>query len=120
MFHLETREVPEEYVADLVGNIGVESPVGKKPIGACDNMSVDNVSIAIGDSHPVGSVGECLDDQLLILLAPCAHPRVRVDDRDNIVDDVLLLPSFVVNGHLKRRQRLQSRSNVDFRATCDT
>ena len=120
MFRLGIREVPEEYVADLVGNIGVEFLVGKKPIGTCDNMSVDNVSIAIGDSHPVGPVGECLDDQLLILLSPFAHPRVRVDDRRNILDDVLLLPSFIVKGHLKRRQGLESSSDINFWSTCET
>ena len=120
MFRQAIPGVREEYVADLAGNNVVQSLVGKKPIGTCDNMSVDDASIAIGYSHPIGSLGERLDHQILILLTPFAHPRVQVDGRDNILDDVLLLPSFVMKGHSKRRQRLENVSDIDFRATCNT
>jgi hypothetical protein len=40
----------------------VESPVGRKPIGTCDNMSEDGVPIAIGHLlyHPAsGMKGTC-------------------------------------------------------------
>jgi len=120
MFRQEIREVPEEHVADLAGNSVVEFPVGRTPIGTCDNISEDHVPLAIGHSHPIGSVREHLNDQILILVSPFAHPRVRVDDRVDILDDVLHLSSLVVKGHLKRRQWLQSNSDVDFRATGDT
>ena len=83
-------------------------------------MSEDDVSIAIEHLHPIGSVGERLDDQVLILDSPFAHPRVRVDDSANVLGDVLLLPSLVVKGHLTGRQGLQSNSDVDFWATRDT
>ena len=73
MSRLEILEVLEEYVEDLAGNNGVESLVGKIPIGTCGNMSVDDGSIAFGHSHPIGSVGERLDDQILILLAPFSY-----------------------------------------------
>ena len=96
MFRLEIWEVPEESVADLVGNSVVEFLVGRKPIGTCDNISEEDVTIPIGHSHPIGLLGERLDDQLLILVSPFSHPRVRVDDRGDILNDVLLLPSFVV------------------------
>ena len=96
MFRLVIRGVPEEYVVDLAGNSVVEFLVGRKPIGTCDNISEEDVTIPIGHSHPIGLLGERLDDQLLILVSPFAHPRVRVDDRGNILDDVLLLPSLVV------------------------
>ena len=83
-------------------------------------MSVDDASIATRHSHPIGSLGERFNDQILIPVSPFSHPRVRVDDRGNILDDVLFLPSFVMNGHSKRRQRLESVSDIDFRATCNT
>jgi hypothetical protein len=96
MFHLEIREVPEEYDADLVGNSAVEFLVGRKPIGTCDDVSEEDATTVIGYSHPISFVGERLDDQILILNSPFAHLRVRVDSRGKIIDDVLLLPSFVV------------------------
>jgi hypothetical protein len=74
----------------------------------------------LGTHIPVGFVGECLDDQILILVSPVAHLRVRVDDRGDILDNVLLLSSFIMKGHLKRRRGLQSSSDVDFGSTCDT
>ena len=57
-------------------------------------MSEINLRITIGHLHPIGSVGERLDDQVLSIVSPFAHPRVRADDKSNI--DVLLLPGLVV------------------------
>ena len=76
MFRPEIRGVPEEHVADSAGNSGVESLVGRKPIGTCKYMSEDKVRITIGHLHPIGSVGQRLDDQILIIVSPFAHPRV--------------------------------------------
>ena len=119
MFHQETSEVHEEYVAGLAGNSAGEFPIGRKPIETCDNISEIDVPVALGHSHPIGLVGERLDDQFLIFLAPLAHIRVRVDDRADIINDVLLLPSFLVKGHSTSRQRFQGSSDVDFRSTRD-
>ncbi len=66
MFRQDIQEVPETYVADLAGSSAVEFLVGRKSIGTCDDMNEDDVSIEIGHSHPIGSVGERLDDQILI------------------------------------------------------
>ena len=52
MFHLGIWEVLEEYVADLVGNIGAELLIGRKPIGTCDHVSEDDIPIAIGTHIP--------------------------------------------------------------------
>ena len=54
MFRRVIWEVPEEYVADLVGNSVVEFPVGRKPIGTCDNVSKEPVSFEIRHVHPIG------------------------------------------------------------------
>jgi hypothetical protein len=47
MSHTATREVLEEYIADLAGNNGVEFLVGRKPIGTCDDISEEDVPTAI-------------------------------------------------------------------------
>ena len=96
MFRLENQGVVEESLADLVGNSAVELLVGRKPIGTCDDVREEDVHLATGHAHAIGSLGERLDHQILILLSPFAHPRVRVNNRDNILDDVFILPSFVV------------------------
>jgi hypothetical protein len=73
------------------------------------------VPLAIGHALPIGSLGERLDHQILILFSPFAHPRVRADDRPDILD-VLIFPGFVV----KRRQWRQNSSDVEFGAAGDT
>ena len=106
MFRLEIQEAPGESVADLVGNSVVELLVGRKPIETCGGVSEEDVRFAIEHAHPVSSLGERLNDQILILLSPFAYPCVRVYDSANILDNVLLLTGFVVEGHSQRRQRL--------------
>ena len=120
MFRRVIWEVPEEYVADLVGNSVVEFPVGRKPIGTYDNVSEEHESFEIKHVHPIGFLGERLDHQFLILLSPFAHLHVRVDDGTDVLDNVLLLPSFFVKRYSTGRQRLYNRPDVDFRATGDT
>ena len=106
MFRPEIREVPEGCVVDLVADSVVDFQVGRIPIGTCDGVSEEDVSFTSGHSHPTGFRGEGLNDQILILLSPFAHPRVRMDDRADILDDVPLLPSFIVKGDSKSRQGL--------------
>jgi hypothetical protein len=96
MYRLEFWEVPEDYVVDFAGSSDVDFPIGKKPIGTCDNISEERTCCIWVHSHPIGFLGKRLDHQTLILLSPFAHPRVQVDHRDNIIDDVPLLSSFVV------------------------
>ena len=74
MFRPETRGVPEGFAADLMGSSAVELLVGRKPIGTCDDVSEEDVSFTGRYSHPIGSIGERLNDQILILLSPFAHP----------------------------------------------
>ena len=106
MFRLEIQEAPGECAADLAGNSAVELLVGRKPIETCDNVSDEDVPFPIGHAHPISSLGERLNNQILILLSPFAHPCVRVYDSADILDNVLLLTGFVVKGHSQRRQGL--------------
>ena len=106
MFRLEIQEAPGECVADLAGNSAVELLVGKRPIETCEDVSEKDVPFAIRHAHPISSLSERLNNQILILLSPFAHPCVRVYDSANILDNVLRLAGFVVEGHLQRRQGL--------------
>ena len=96
MFRRAIWEVPEEYVADLAGNSGVVLLVGRIPIGTCGNVRKEDVSFEARHAHAIGLLGKRLDHQPLILLSPFAHPLVRADGGADILDDVLLLPSLVV------------------------
>ena len=72
--------------------------------------------------HPVSSFREHLNHEFLVLCPPSPHDRlrIRVDDRLDIVHDVLLLPTLVVKGHPTRGQRFEDISYVNFWATRDT
>ena len=96
MFRRENREVHGVFVADSAGNSVVVFPVGRKPIGTCDDVSQQDLPFAAGHARPICSLGERLDHQILILLSPFSHSHVRADDRADIIDDVLLLPGFIV------------------------
>ena len=96
MFRRVIWEVLEEYVADSAGNSVVVLLVGRIPIGTCGNVSKEDVSFETRHGHAVGLLGERLDHQLLIFLTPSPHPHIRADNRADILDDVLLLPSLVV------------------------
>jgi hypothetical protein len=57
-----------------------------------------------------------------IFLPPSPHVRfrVRVDNRPNIMGDVLFLSALIMQGHLARGKRLKEISYVEFRAASDT
>ena len=77
-------------------------------------------SCSQGISHSVGFSCQCIDNQLLVILSPPSHLRVRFDDMFKIIGDVLPLSAFVVKGHVVGSQMLERRSNVDLWTTCDT
>ena len=120
MFRRVILEAPEVFVANLAGDNVVETLVGRKPIGTCGELSKGDECIETRHAHPIGFLGECLDHQYLILLSPLAHPRVRVNHRADKLNDVLLLPSFVMKRHSTSRQRLYNSPDVDFRPTGET
>ena len=113
-------EVPEEFVANLVGNSVVASLAGRIPIETCGNVGKEDNTFETGHAHSVGFLGERLDHQFLILFSPFAHPHIQANDRADILDDVLRLPSFIVKRHSTSRQRFQNSTDVDFRATGHT
>src|SRR5712672_481959 len=70
--------------------------------------------------HSVGFLTERTDDHFLVLHPPVAHIPRRVDDRPNIVRDILFLSVFVVKGDSVRSQGFQGCSNIHFRTTHGT
>src|SRR6266702_6155685 len=70
--------------------------------------------------HSISFLYEILNDRILIIISPSPHLSVRVNDRSNVINNVLLLPTFVIKGYLLSCQRLKRSANVELRTTRDT
>jgi hypothetical protein len=70
--------------------------------------------------HSVGSLGECLDDKLPVLLAPSPHLWVRINNGIDIIHDIFLLSTLDMEGYAERCQRLKGGLYVDLGSTRDT
>jgi hypothetical protein len=59
---------------------------------------------------------------MFFILFPQAHKftRARIDDRSDVVGNIILLPTFVLKGNCLRRERLKRFADVDLWATCNT
>src|SRR5579863_8899109 len=57
--------------------------------------------------HAVGLFRERIDNQLLIFLSPLPHFLVFADDSIDVVNYILLLSNFIVEGESETGQRLQ-------------
>jgi hypothetical protein len=57
-------------------------------------------------SHPVGFLGEHINDQLLIRDLPSSHLTVRVNKGPDIFGNVVYLPILAVEGDGKESERL--------------
>jgi hypothetical protein len=75
-----------------------------------------------GVSHPTSSLRERIDNEFLVFFSPSLHCPVCLDKGTDIVDDILLLTSFLVKGHAVRCgcQRVQNCPDVVLGATGDT
>ena len=60
MFRLENQEVHKEFVVNLAGNSVVEFPVGRIPIGTCDDMGEQGNKISLSqlDTHIPSALSE--------------------------------------------------------------
>src|ERR1700744_1685359 len=58
----------------------------------------------------------------LVLFPPSLHKctRTRVDNRSNVVTNILLLPKFVLKGDCLRSEWLECVADVDLWTTCNT
>ena len=70
--------------------------------------------------HPVSSLGDSLDDEIPVVLSPSPHLLVRTNNGSDVIYDILLLSTLIMEGHAERRQRLESGLYVDLGSTRDT
>jgi hypothetical protein len=71
--------------------------------------------------HSVSSLGEHLDDKILVFLLPSSHDRllIRVNDRSDIACNIFLLSALLMKGHPERGKRHNGIPYIDFRAACN-
>jgi hypothetical protein len=79
----------------------------------CQRMDEDTL-------HPIRSLRERLDDKVPVLLSPSPHFLVGLNNRADIVYDIFLLSSLVMEGHAESRQRIENGLYVALGSTCDT
>ena len=82
-----------------------------------------SVIIPSRSADPLHSIGFCsqrVDDKPLIFLPPLFQPRIRLNDRLDIVDDILPLATLVMKGDTMRCQGLKDSLDVNLWPTCDT
>jgi hypothetical protein len=70
--------------------------------------------------HPVSSFRERLDDKLPVLLAPSPHLLVGMNNRTNIIHDIFLLSTLIMERHAESCQTPKSSLYIDLGSTCDT
>jgi hypothetical protein len=113
------RVILREFSPHLVEDSVTVLPAGSIPTGTCENMRfcqrMDEDTL-----HPIHSLRERLNDKVPVLLAPSPHFLVRLNNRTNIIQDIFLLSSLVMEGHAESRQGLKSRLYVDLGSTRDT
>jgi hypothetical protein len=66
--------------------------------------------------HPVGFLRECINNQFLILRPPFPHPLIRVDEKIDIVGNIILLSCLIVQRDGIGCQGLQGGSDIALEA----
>ena len=62
--------------------------------------------------HPVGPLRDRINDQFLILRSPFSHLAAGMDNKRDIVNDILPLAVLVMKRHSMRCQRLESLFDI--------
>ena len=75
MSRLAFRVVLQEFSPHLVEDSVAAPPAGSTPSGTYENMRI-NQGLKEDTLHAIRSLGEPLNDELLVLLAPSPHLRV--------------------------------------------
>jgi hypothetical protein len=104
-----------EYVQG--GNAG-GSRIGKTPNGTYVHALAGVINHhVVKNSHPVSSLRELIYDPFLIGCSPFFHLRIRVNNRLDIIKDVLLLPLFVMKANRTALQTVEDVFDINVRAT---
>src|SRR6266581_6682551 len=70
--------------------------------------------------HSICFLCQFLNDHILIIVSPSLHLIVRAYNRSDIINNVLLLSAFVVEGYLLSRERPKRDANVELWTTRNT
>src|ERR1700761_1252496 len=70
--------------------------------------------------HSIRFSCQCLNDHSPVIVSPSLHPFVRANDTSEVIDDVLLLPDFVMEGYLLSYQKRKRGANVELGPTRHT
>ena len=78
-------------------------------------MSESHQEFSIDALHPVSLFCEDVDRQLLVLRFPPSISWMRGNDRLDVVPDVLLLSTLVMQGNGSENQRIKNILDISFR-----
>src|SRR5713101_673125 len=62
-------------------------------------VNIMNISQIEWSLHAISPLRECLDDQILIFISPSAHFLIRLDDRRDVLDNIPLLSTLLMEGY---------------------
>ena len=118
----ETLAIRPRCDGRLVEDSNEAFPADRTPNDTCSHYSTEITAVDQFNLHSVRSFRERLDHKFLVLLPPSLHDllRIRVDNRPNIVCNILLLSSFVVKGYSERSQRFKDAAYVELWSASDT
>jgi hypothetical protein len=83
-------------------------------------MSKSHQEYGIDSIHPAGFFCEDVDDQLLVLRFPTFVFWMRVNDRLDIVFNVIILSSLVMKGNMAENQGIEDTLDISLGSACDT
>ena len=90
-------------------------PAGSTPTGTCEDMRPCR-DMEEDTLHPIRSLKERLDDEVPILLAPSPHLLVGMNNGTDIIHNIFLLSTLVMEGRgetSKAREWTVCQSRVD-------
>ena len=110
------------YDEHLVEGSAEGFPADRTPTDTFLKMSTSVTSVKQFNLHAIGSFRECPNHKLLVLCLPSLHDwlGIRVNNRPNIVFNILLLSTLIMKRYLARGQRFKDILYIDFSSTRDT
>ena len=115
MSHPKTPVIHRVYVGRLVEDSAGGFPADRTPTETCFKVSTIITIVKQFDLHSISSFGKRLNDKFLVLWPPSPHDllRIRVNNRPNVVCNILPLSSLVMKRYSTRSQRFKDILYVD-------
>src|SRR5882757_7352317 len=113
--------MPRENAGHSMEGCASKLPTDRIPTETCWRCRTSITSVKVNHIHSVSSLGEHLDDKILVFLLPSSHDRllIRVNDRSDIACNIFLLSALLMKGHPERGKRHNGIPYIDFRAACN-